>query len=177
MLKWRAAIPSVHCLSTKICVAGYSGLYNIGYPSKMHVKPTSSEFSLAHNLSLSYQIVWTFCKEHGSDATMPCVKGEMIGQIKLVLWINEISRDSSLRCVSDGYHILQAPPPPLVLNIWGTYAWLVNQWCYWWCGYNASVPKYVSVINDKKKSVKTVSVSHSGYLLAAYQYQYIMYTQ
>ena len=42
----------------------------------MHVKPTSREISLAHNLSRSYQIVWKFCIEHDSDAAVPCVKNQ-----------------------------------------------------------------------------------------------------
>ena len=53
-----------------------------------------------------------FCTEPGK--IMPCfvLNLQTVGQLKLMLWKNEISRDLSWRWVSDGYPISHKPTQP-----------------------------------------------------------------
>ena len=62
-----------------------------------NLKPKSREISFAISLLFILPIVLNFCTEHGNDVT---------GQLKWMIWMNEISRDLGLRWVSEGYPIL-----------------------------------------------------------------------
>ena len=92
-------------------------LCNIGYPSEIHLKLKSHEISLAHYSCFSWPItligqlsVWNFAQS--TAVSLPCSVQNFkpIGQLKRVLWRNEISRDLSLRWVWDGYPILRSTP-------------------------------------------------------------------
>ena len=54
------------------------------------------------------QSFWNFAQS--TTVILPCSVKKTIGQLKLMLWTNEISWDLGLRCVSDGYPILHKAP-------------------------------------------------------------------
>ena len=80
---------------------------HIWYNNKIFFKLSS-----VRNLSLSYPIISEFCTEPGK--IMPCsvLNVQTVGQLKPMLWKNEISRDLSSRWVSDGYPIEHKHPRP-----------------------------------------------------------------
>ena len=80
-------------------------LCNIEYPFETPLKVKARENSLVHNIGFNNLIVLKFC-------TVPCSvqNYKVIERLKHMLWTNEISRDLSLRCVSDGYPILHSTP-------------------------------------------------------------------
>ena len=49
-------------------------LYNIGYPSEIHLKLKSREISFAHNSCFSWSIALKFYTEHGSNTAVLCAK-------------------------------------------------------------------------------------------------------
>ena len=49
-------------------------LWNIRYPSEIHLKLKSREISFAHNPCFSWPITLKFCTEHGSITAMLCAK-------------------------------------------------------------------------------------------------------
>ena len=89
------------------CRPNAGALCNTGYPSKIHIKRKSHKISFAHNVFLSCPVVLKFCTEHGS-ITVQIFK--TIGEIKWMLWTNEISRDLIFRQVSDGYQLYCTRP-------------------------------------------------------------------
>ena len=73
----------------------------------MHLKLRYWENSLANNSLLCCQVIVKLCAEHGSDTAVLCAKFEN----ELTTYQDVMSRrDLSLRCVLDGYHILQQSP-------------------------------------------------------------------
>ena len=82
-------------------------LCNIGYPSEIHLKLKSCEISFSHNSCFSWPIAASLsCSVQNFKST---------GQLNRMLWTNEISRDLSLRWVSDGYPMLHNTPRSLYL--------------------------------------------------------------
>ena len=86
-------------------------LHNIACPPETHLKIKSHELSFAHNIRLSRSVILKFCTEHGGISVE---KFTTNGQLWNMLWANEISRDLSLRCVSDGYPTLHKTPEQLI---------------------------------------------------------------
>ena len=86
-------------------------LYNIRYPSEIHIKLKSREISFAHNSCFSWPIALKLCAEHGSIIAVLCAKFQTD-------WTNEISRDLSLRWVSDGYPIFHSTPDYIRITSW-----------------------------------------------------------
>ena len=80
---------------------------SLRYPSETLLITKFREISFVHNLLINYLIVLNFCTNHGSDTVKNV---ETVGQLKQMFWTNEISRDSSLKCVSDVYPILHSNP-------------------------------------------------------------------
>ena len=58
---------------------------------------------------------WKFAQSTAVILPCPVQNFETIWQLNSKLWANEISRDLSLRCGSDGYPILQQPTPNCTL--------------------------------------------------------------
>ena len=79
-------------------------LCNKAYPSEIHLKLKSREISFPLNSCFSWPIALKFCTEQGN----------ITGQLKQMLWTNDISRDLRLRWVSDGYPILHSAPGVLL---------------------------------------------------------------
>ena len=80
------------------------------YPSEIQLKLKSREVSFVHNLLLNYPIVLKFCAEHDSLAVVRCAKYQNDWPNETDVMdepaaTNEISRDLSLRWISDGYSI------------------------------------------------------------------------
>ena len=74
-----------------------------------HSRHTLTQASFAHNVISYCPIVLKFYTGDGSRTAVLCAKFEMITQMKAMLWANEISRDLSLRLVSDGCPSLYSP--------------------------------------------------------------------
>ena len=81
-------------------------LCNIGYLSETHLELKSDEVSFVHSLFCKYAIVLKFCTMH--DILCSVQNYIMTGQLKRMLWTNEISWDLSLRWVSDEYPLLHS---------------------------------------------------------------------
>ena len=84
----------------------------MGYPSEAHFKLKSREVSFAHNLLLNYPTVLNVYTEHDSLIVVFCTKYQNDWPNEMSVMdepagTNEISRDLSLRWISDGYPILQ----------------------------------------------------------------------
>ena len=79
-------------------------LCNIGYSSKTHLKPKSRETLFARNLYVT-QLFWNFAQSMA--VSLPY---SAIWILQHMLRMNEISRNLSLRCVSDGYPIFHRAP-------------------------------------------------------------------
>ena len=88
---------------------------------------------------------------------------QLIGQLKRMLWMNEISRDLSLRWVSGRYPILHSTPA-LYLSYWiriwmnpRTYdKWDVRAWPHWeWTDYRETS-------SIRRTLVGNIIVDHSG---------------
>ena len=86
-----------NCAQQYICTLFYPGvLCNKGYPSETHLKPVCREISFVHNIHLNNPIVLQFCIECGS--TIVCrVLYKISKRLQQMLWINEISRDLTIR--------------------------------------------------------------------------------
>ena len=83
---------------------------NLRYPPEIQHKFKSREVSFAHNLLLNYPIVLKFCAEHDSLTVVRCAKyqNDWPNETNVMdepVGTNEISRDLSLRWISDGYPI------------------------------------------------------------------------
>ena len=50
------------------------GCFNIGYPSRIHLKLKYHKISFTQNIYLSCWIILKICTEHGSDTAMLCAK-------------------------------------------------------------------------------------------------------
>ena len=106
--------------------------YNVGYPSKMHLKLKLSEISLIHYLLLRCPIILKFCIENGSTTAVQIFK--TIWQLKWMFWKNENLWHLSLRWVWDGSYMATNP-----LLIWLTFSkmltirtlWLVSEGEVW----------------------------------------------
>ena len=96
---------SKRCPRSQISWPSFENPCSMRYPSKTPLIPKFREFSFAHNLLIP--IVLNYCTNHGSDTVKNV---ETVGQLKQMFWTNEISRDSSLTCVSDVYPILHSNP-------------------------------------------------------------------
>ena len=83
---------------------------NIGYPSETHLKSKSREISFAMIYLSTIQTFWNIAQSKA--VILPCSVPNFnaIGQMKRMLWTNEILRDLSWRWVSDGYPILHSTP-------------------------------------------------------------------
>ena len=66
--------------------------YYQGYPSETHVKPKPREFSFAHNLFLSWQIVLKLYKKNSITVVL-CEKFQIYSKMKQLLWNGGLSRD------------------------------------------------------------------------------------
>ena len=77
----------------------------MGYPSETRLK-------LKSRLPITYFAVtrsfFKFCTDHSDATAVLCAKFQNDWQLKRMLWTNEISRDLSLRWVSDGYPVLHS---------------------------------------------------------------------
>ena len=87
-----------------------AGCYKTGYSSADHLKGKLREISCIHNFWRSCPIVLRLCIEIGATTAVFCAKCQYSWTTDIyVLWTKEISRDLSLRWVSEGYLILQYP--------------------------------------------------------------------
>ena len=77
------------------------------YPNEIHLKLTSREISFVQNILLSCQIALKICTQ-STAMISPCSAQnlKMIWQLSNKLRTNEISRDVSSRCLSNGYPIV-----------------------------------------------------------------------
>ena len=76
-------------------------LCNIGHPSETHLKVKSRKVLLAHNLFV--QSFWHFAQSTTAILLCSVQYSKLIGQLKCLLWMNEIWWDISLRWFSVGY--------------------------------------------------------------------------
>ena len=83
-------------------------LCKIGYPSETHLKLKSREISSITSVSI-VQSVWNFAQSTAVTLSCSVQNFKAISQLH-ELWANEISRDLSLRWISDGYPILHKAP-------------------------------------------------------------------
>ena len=64
---------------------------------------SSTQILLVHYLFLSYPLVLKFCTAHDTVRRALC---KISKRLKKMSWTNQISCDLSLRCISDGYPIM-----------------------------------------------------------------------
>ena len=104
---WVMHLPSHH----RHRISGDPGvLCNIRYSSETDLKLKTCEISFLHDICFSCPNILQFCTEHDSDTTVLCAKFQDN-------WLlNEISRDLSLRWVSDGYPNIAQHPWLLWIN-------------------------------------------------------------
>ena len=101
-----------------IYVFKYRGSSNKIYSSNTQIKPKSREISFVLNKHSNYQIVLKIWTKRSNDAAVLHVNFKMIWQRnKSTNWTNEISRNLSLGCISDGRPILQSPIT--ITSLWG----------------------------------------------------------
>ena len=88
-------------------------LCNIRYASETH-KLILNQILAKSRLPITYwSIIQSFCNFAQSTTVIPLYsaqKSKAIGQLKLMLWTDEISRGLRLRWVSDGYPISHSNP-------------------------------------------------------------------
>ena len=95
---------------TSFCPFTYGDCYIIGYCGETHPKLKSCEISFAYSLFPSFPIVFHFAHCTAMIVTCFAQRCETIGQLKYILWINDILRDLMLRSVIEGYIILYQTP-------------------------------------------------------------------
>ena len=78
---------------------------------RTHLKLKFRQISFVHNISAIIQSSWNFAQSRTVSLSVQNFK--MIGQLRQMLWTNEILRDLSLRWVSEGYPILHSAPGDL----------------------------------------------------------------
>ena len=111
--KWpvtRKTFPIDDVIMQPLQIPGLLRNSNIGYLSETSLKLKSWEISFIHKICYSCQIVLEFCTEHDSTTVVLCTKFQNDWVSAEIMTGKDISRDLSLKLVSNGYPILHKAP-------------------------------------------------------------------
>ena len=114
----------MHCKShlspnMPFCGQGPWAMWDIR--SKHILNSNLAKSPLPITYSIVLQLFWNFAQSTAVTLLCSVQNFKMIGQLRWMLWMNEISCDLSLRWVSDGYPILHSSPKNE--NIWDLFYW------------------------------------------------------